>query len=63
MDKNDSLWKLSLIIIFTVTVICIVCKSIGIKLPDVAIVIMGIVDFFTLPVLVYTSVKKRKLNN
>lgn len=60
MDKkNTMLWSLSLLIISIVTVIGAVCKIAGIELPDVAVRIMGVIDICAIPVLVYTSIKKK----
>ena len=60
MDKkNTRLWGLSLIIISVVTIILAVCNIAGIGLPDAAVRIMGVLDICALPVLVYTSIKKR----
>lgn len=60
MDKkNTRLWSLSLFIISIVTVIGAICKIAGIGLPDVAVRIMGVIDICAIPVLVYTSIKKK----
>lgn len=61
MDKkNTRLWCLSLLIISIVTVIWAVCNMIGLELPDVAVRIMGVLDICAIPVLVYTSIKKKE---
>ena len=60
MDKKHTgLWSLSLIIISVVTVIWAVCNLVNIELPDVIVRIMGVLDICAIPVLVYTSIKKR----
>ena len=58
--KNTILWCLSLLIISIVTVILAVCNMVGIELPDVVVRIMGVLDICALPVLVYTSIKKKE---
>lgn len=55
--KLTSLWGLSLTIISASSLVLSVCNIIGIDLPDIAVIIMGILDICALPVLVYTSVK------
>lgn len=56
--KNDLIWDFSLIIIGVATIILGGSNIIGLKLPDIAVRIIGIVDLVALPVLAYTSVKK-----
>lgn len=58
--KNDLMWDFSLIIIGTATIILAGSNVIGLKLPDIAVRIIGIADLIALPVLAYTSVKKIK---
>ena len=58
--KNDLIWGFSLIIIGAATVILAGSNVIGLKLPDIAVRIIGIVDLIALPVLAYTSVKKAR---
>lgn len=58
--KNDLIWGFSLIIIGAATVILAGSNVIGLKLPDIAVRIIGIVDLVALPVLAYTSVKKAR---
>ena len=60
MDKKYTrLWSLSLITISVKTVIWAVCNLVNIELPDVIVRIMGVLDICAIPVLVYTSIKKR----
>ncbi len=60
MDKKYTrLWSLSLITISVITVIWAVCNLVNIELPDVIVRIMGVLDICAIPVLVYTSIKKR----
>lgn len=56
--KNDLVWGISLIIIGVATVVLAGSNVIGLKLPDIAVRIIGIVDLVALPVLAYTSVRK-----
>ena len=56
--KNDLIWCLSLMVIGIATLILAGSNVIGLKLPDIAVRIIGIVDLIALPVLAYTSVKK-----
>ena len=61
MDKkNTRLWCLSLLIISIVRVIWAVCNMVVLELPDVAVRIMGVLDICAIPVLVYTSTKKKE---
>lgn len=57
--KNAALWCLSLIVISVITLIWTVCNIIGIELSDIIIRIMGVLEICAIPVLVYTSVKKK----
>ena len=61
MDKkNTRLWCLSLIVILTITIIWTVCNLIGLELSDRSIRMMGVLDICAIPVLVYTSIKKKE---
>lgn len=57
--KNTRLWCLSLIVISVITVIWAVCNMVGIELSDMAVRIMGVLDICAIPVLIYTSIKKK----
>ncbi|MCI8410014.1 MAG: hypothetical protein HFJ09_12215 [Lachnospiraceae bacterium] len=57
--KNTRLWCLSLIVISVITVIWAVCNMAGIELSDMAVRIMGVLDICAIPVLIYTSIKKK----
>lgn len=57
--KNTRLWCLSLIVISVITIIWTVCNIIGIELSDMVIRVMGVLDICAIPVLVYTSIKKK----
>ena len=57
--KNTRLWGLSLLIISIVSIIWAICNIARIELPDAAVRIMGVIDICAIPVLVYTSIKKK----
>lgn len=57
------LWRISLFVICCVTIIWSVCNLAGIDLPDVAMRIMGVLDLCAIPVLIYTSISKRKMGS
>ncbi len=59
MFFHRKMWCLSLIVISVITVIWTVCNIMGIKLSDTVIRIMGVLDICAIPVLVYTSIKKK----
>lgn len=54
------LWCIALLIISIATLIYAGSNIAGIKLPDICIRILGIVELIALPVLAYTSIKKFK---
>ena len=58
--KNDLVWSVSLMVIGFATLILTGSNIVGIKLPDVAVRILGIVDLIALPLLAYSTVKKVK---
>ncbi len=58
--KNDLMWGLSLLTIGVATVILAGSNIIGTELPDVAKIIIGVVDLVALPILVYSTIKKVK---
>ena len=53
------LWCIALLVISIATLIYAGSNIAGIKLPDICIRILGIVELIALPVLAYTSIKKR----
>ena len=57
-NKNDLIWCFSLMIISVATIILAGSNIMGLKLPYIAVRIIGIADLIALPVLVCTSVKK-----
>ena len=52
------LWTVSLLVICCITIIWTVFNFAGIKLPDMAVRIMGILDLCAIPVLIYSTVKR-----
>lgn len=62
MDRKNTtlLWSISLLIISIVTLIWAGSNIIGIELPDIMIRILGVLDIISIPVLVYTSIKRKK---
>lgn len=58
--KYDFLWSISLMSIGIAAFILAGANIVGIELPDIAVRILGIVDLISVPVLVYSTVKKAK---
>jgi len=58
--KYDFLWSISLLSIGIAAFILAGANIVGIELPDIAVRILGIVDLISIPVLVYSTVKKAK---
>ena len=58
--KYDFLWSISLMSIGIAAFILAGANIVGIELPDIAVRILGIVDLISIPVLVYSTVKKAK---
>lgn len=56
---NTILWSLSLIVISIVTLIWAVCNIFGPELSDTAVRILGALDICAIPVLIFTSIRKR----
>lgn len=54
------MWSISLIIIGIATIILAGTNIIAIELPDIAVRVLGVVDLVSLPVLVFSTVKKAK---
>ena len=50
-------WGLSLFVISVIALILAVCNMAEIRLPDVVVRIMGVLDICVIPVFVYTSIK------
>lgn len=58
--RNDLLWSISLLVIGLAAIILTGLNIIGIDVPDIVVIIIGVIDLLALPVLVYTTVKKFK---
>ncbi|MBR2256565.1 MAG: hypothetical protein IJ899_04320 [Blautia sp.] len=58
--KSDLMWSISLIAIGIATIILAGANIVGIDLPDMLVRLLGIVDLVTLPILVYSTIKKVK---
>lgn len=56
--KINLMWSVSLIIIGVSTIILAGANIIGIELPDIAARILGVLDLVSIPVLVFSTVKK-----
>lgn len=56
--KINIMWSVSLIIIGVATIILAGANIIGIELPDIAARILGVLDLVSIPVLVFSTVKK-----
>lgn len=60
MKKINVIWAISLFVIGVVAVVLAGANIIGIDLPDITIRVLGLCDLVSLPLLVYTTVKKVK---
>ena len=60
MKKINVIWIISLFVIGVVAVVLAGANIIGIDLPDITIRVLGLCDLVSLPLLVYTTVKKVK---
>ncbi len=58
MKKIDMMWGISLLVIGVATMILMGARIAGIELPDVVVVMMGILELAALPVLAFSTVKK-----
>ena len=56
--KSDLMWSISLIAIGIATIILAGANIVRIDLPDMLVRLLGIVDLVTLPILVYSTIKK-----
>lgn len=54
------MWSISLIIIGIATIILAGANIVAIELPDIAVRVLGVIDLVSLPVLVFSTVKKTK---
>lgn len=61
MDKKiDIIWSVSLIVISLVSLTLSILNIIGAALPSAVSTVLGIIDLCALPLLVYSSIKKKK---
>ncbi len=60
MKKINLFWSFSLIVIGVCSIILGGSNLLSIKMPDLAVRIIGIIDLIALPILAYTTVKKAK---
>ena len=60
--KITILWSISLFIISVVTLILSVTSIIGIELPDIATRVVGVLDLIVLPIFVFSTIKKLKID-
>ncbi len=60
MKKINLFWSFSLIVIGVRSIILGGSNLLSIKMPDLAVRIIGIIDLIALPILAYTTVKKAK---
>lgn len=54
------LWSIALVLIGIATIILSVNNIFALSMPDVIVRICGVVDLISLPVLVFTTIKKAK---
>lgn len=57
--RNNLLWSISLLVIGLATIILTGLNISGIDVPDIVVRIIGVIDLLALPVLAYTTVKKK----
>ncbi len=58
--KNDLIWSISLILISVAAIVWAGSNIVGLKLPDVAVRIIGMIDIVALPFFVFSTIKKVK---
>ena len=61
-NKIDLIWVISLIVIGISTILLAGSNIIGLELPDIAILMIGVLDIIALPVLIVATVKKLNIN-
>ena len=54
------MWSISLILIGIATIILAGANIASIELPDIIVRVLGVIDLISLPVLVFSTVKKAK---
>lgn len=58
--SDDILWSFSLLTIAVASVILAGSRIIGADLPDLVVRLLGIIDLIALPVLIYSSIQKKR---
>ncbi len=58
--KNDLIWSISLIILSVAAIVLAGSNVVGLKLPDAAVRIIGMIDIVALPFFVFSTIKKGK---
>ena len=61
-NKIDLIWVISLIVIGISAILLAVSNIVGLALPDIAILMIGVLDIIALPVLIVATVKKLSIN-
>lgn len=56
----NTMWSFSLMAISIATIILAGANIVGIELPDIIVRVLSVIDFVSLPVLVFSTVKKDK---
>lgn len=60
LKKINIIWSICLIVIGLISIISVGANIAAIKLPDVVVRVLGVIDLLLLPVLIFTTVKKIK---
>ena len=56
----NTMWSFSLMAISIATIILAGANIVGIELPDIIVRVLSVIDFVSLPVFVFSTVKKDK---
>ena len=56
----NTMWSTSLLVIGIATIILAAANIVAIELPDIIVRVLGVIDLVSLPVLVFSTVKKAK---
>ena len=56
----NTMWSISLMVIGIATFILAAGDIVAIELPDIIVKVLGVIDLVSLPVLVFSTVKKAK---
>ena len=57
----NTMWSFSLMAISIATIILAGANIVGIELPDIIVRVLSVIDFVSLPVLVFSTVKNAKI--